>query len=228
MAAESITATKACTKCKAIKPVSDFYPSKTLKSGYRSRCKACELEGGAEKAKAWYEANKERAAEARKRWARENKERVRDVRRLYVSREKERIAEIKRRYKERNRDRINERARELYRLNPTPRRDARKRYDAKNPHVRRTITRNRRALRQDVYGRLKADIEGRLLQRQRWKCVACGGCLRKMKFEIDHIVPIARGGTNEESNLQALCVGCNRAKSSKDPIDFMQQRGFLL
>lgn len=32
---------KLCTKCKAIKPVKDFYKSTYLKSGYASQCKAC-------------------------------------------------------------------------------------------------------------------------------------------------------------------------------------------
>lgn len=40
--------------------------------------------------------------------------------------------------------------------------------------------------------------------------------------------PLARGGTNQRTNLQLLCPPCNLSKSAKDPIDFMQSRGFLL
>ena len=42
------------------------------------------------------------------------------------------------------------------------------------------------------------------------------------------IKPLARGGTNQRTNLQLLCPPCNLSKSAKDPIDFMQSRGFLL
>jgi len=47
-------------------------------------------------------------------------------------------------------------------------------------------------------------------------------------IEVDHIYPIALGGTNEGSNLQLLCRFCNRSKGAKHPVDYMQKRGFLL
>ena len=48
----------------------------------------------------------------------------------------------------------------------------------------------------------------------------CGYCLfseiySPSIFQIDHIIPIAEGGTNEEENLWLLCEPCNRAKSNK-------------
>ena len=37
---------------------------------------------------------------------------------------------------------------------------------------------------------------------------------RKVPGEhVDHIVPLARGGTNEESNLQTLCAACHSRKT---------------
>ena len=48
----------------------------------------------------------------------------------------------------------------------------------------------------------------------------CGYCLRPQKLvmarlEIDHIIPIAKGGTNDEANLWLACPLCNGHKSSK-------------
>lgn len=37
--------------------------------------------------------------------------------------------------------------------------------------------------------------------------------------EIDHIVPVSKGGGNEASNLQVLCQECNRAKTDTVPGD---------
>jgi 5-methylcytosine-specific restriction endonuclease McrA len=34
--------------------------------------------------------------------------------------------------------------------------------------------------------------------------------------EVDHIVPKAKGGTDSECNLQAICEPCHRAKSIAD------------
>ncbi len=43
----------------------------------------------------------------------------------------------------------------------------------------------------------------------------CRKCRRAIKLEMDHIVPVSKGGKTEESNLQTLCRPCNRAKSKK-------------
>ena len=43
----------------------------------------------------------------------------------------------------------------------------------------------------------------------------CRRCRRAINLEMDHIVPVSKGGKTEESNLQTLCRRCNRAKSRK-------------
>lgn len=66
-----------------------------------------------------------------------------------------------------------------------------------------------------------------LLAQQKNRCAICRIVLRK-GFHLDHVMPIALGGTNEKTNFQCLCRACNLSKSKKHPIDFMQERGFLL
>lgn len=36
------------------------------------------------------------------------------------------------------------------------------------------------------------------------------------KTELDHIVNVARGGTDDESNLQSLCVPCHKKKTQQE------------
>ncbi|NYZ78708.1 HNH endonuclease [Candidatus Micrarchaeota archaeon] len=46
----------------------------------------------------------------------------------------------------------------------------------------------------------------------------CAICRRETEFydgDIDHIKPLAKGGTNSPSNLQWLCHRCNKLKGSK-------------
>jgi len=43
----------------------------------------------------------------------------------------------------------------------------------------------------------------------------CRICYRAINLQIDHIVPVSKGGTSEESNLQTLCGRCNRRKWKK-------------
>ena len=48
---------------------------------------------------------------------------------------------------------------------------------------------------------------------QKWRCALCKSLLNET-YEIDHIKPLFKGGTNSESNLQALCKRCHTMKSA--------------
>jgi len=37
-----------------------------------------------------------------------------------------------------------------------------------------------------------------------------------MELELDHIVNVAQGGNDEESNLQSLCVPCHKEKTLRE------------
>jgi hypothetical protein len=43
----------------------------------------------------------------------------------------------------------------------------------------------------------------------------CRRCRRSINLEMDHIVPVSKGGKTEEANLQVLCRRCNRSKCRK-------------
>lgn len=43
---------------------------------------------------------------------------------------------------------------------------------------------------------------------QKWKCAKCQELL-DFTYEIDHIKPLYKGGSNEMKNLRALCRGCH-------------------
>lgn len=54
--------------------------------------------------------------------------------------------------------------------------------------------------------------------RDNFTCCSCGNSIRlepNLLLEIDHIIPVAKGGCTVEENLQTLCWKCNRAKSDK-------------
>lgn len=57
-----------------------------------------------------------------------------------------------------------------------------------------------------------------ILSRDNYTCCNCGNSIQKepnLLLEIDHIIPVSKGGRTEEGNLQTLCWRCNRAKSNK-------------
>lgn len=51
-----------------------------------------------------------------------------------------------------------------------------------------------------------------VLEKYKHKCNQCGS---KERLEIDHIKPVVRGGETIYSNLQVLCITCNRKKGGK-------------
>ena len=53
----------------------------------------------------------------------------------------------------------------------------------------------------------------RVWERDRGACVKCGS---QQGLQVDHIVPVARGGGCEEENLRLLCGGCNVREGVKE------------
>lgn len=61
-------------------------------------------------------------------------------------------------------------------------------------------------------------LREKIKKRDNYTCCRCGACLKDephLLLEIDHIIPISKGGTTVESNLQTLCWKCNRNKGTK-------------
>ena len=59
-------------------------------------------------------------------------------------------------------------------------------------------------------------------------CHYCGTTLHPLRdFTVDHVVPVARGGTNDPSNLVASCLLCNISKGIREaPVRPASRRAF--
>ncbi|WP_373432209.1 HNH endonuclease [Streptomyces afghaniensis] len=56
-------------------------------------------------------------------------------------------------------------------------------------------------------------VRPRALVRDGFSCVRCGA---RERLEVDHVVPIAKGGTWTLGNAQTLCHDCHKEKSAED------------
>lgn len=99
-----------------------------------------------------------------------------------------------------------------------------RRYRKENPHRVREFSMTRK----DKMGKSlpKGTIQ-RIGDAQRWKCAICYVHV-KNGYHADHIMPLKLGGEHEPGNIQILCQTCNVRKNAKHPIQYMQERGFLL
>jgi len=118
-------------------------------------------------------------------------------------------------------------AQAAYRLkNSAKTKAATAKWRAENPEAVLFFTQTRRFKLADG-GKLSRGLSARLFASQKGLCVCCKRPLGK-NYQLDHIVPLALGGTNVDANIQLLLPLCNQQKNAKHPIDFMQSRGFLL
>lgn len=81
-------------------------------------------------------------------------------------------------------------------------------------YAKRTRTGHSRTQRSAMTNDLREAIK----KRDNYTCCICGNSVFKepnLLLEVDHIIPVSRGGKTEASNLQTLCWRCNRQKSNK-------------
>lgn len=62
-----------------------------------------------------------------------------------------------------------------------------------------------------------------VLSRDQQACVYCTTALSEENFVLDHLVPVAKGGTNRKHNLVAACEVCNRRRGESDPVYFLRE-----
>lgn len=67
----------------------------------------------------------------------------------------------------------------------------------------------------NISGKVKEFV----FRRDQGKCVYCGST---ENLEFDHVIPITKGGSNSERNIQLTCFECNRAKFNYLDDDFLK------
>lgn len=72
------------------------------------------------------------------------------------------------------------------------------------------LTETQLNLKDPKYKTIGVTRKERIKKRDDFKCVKCGS---EEKLEVDHIVPLFKGGKNIDENLQTLCKKCHQEKS---------------
>lgn len=149
--------------------------------------------------RAYREANREKNRSSAREWAERNREQSRAINKAWMDANKERRSEYNKKWRAENKERVREmeaRFREKY---PD-------RYKAKN-----RAQRLRRKLGMDATGQEWCQII--LLD----PCGFCGG----PSSDVEHIIPIARGGDSSWENLAPACSPCNAQKATKSLLEYL-------
>lgn len=67
-------------------------------------------------------------------------------------------------------------------------------------------------MREAISKKLRFEI----FKRDEFTCSYCGNTPPKVVLEVDHIIPVCKGGTNTEDNLTTSCFDCNRGKGGNE------------
>ena len=172
-----------------------------------------------EKEQEWREKNKDWVAERAKLYRIKNRDRIKLNKKIYNEKNKERLSRQNKEYKKRhyehakiiqkkwvinNRDRVRFLARERYRKNPE-----------KMKQINRALKYSRKRAGKLLLSTIQLVYEDNI---KKYGTLTCYLCKKPIVFGFDnleHKLPISRGGLNEYNNLAVACRNCNFSKGRK-------------
>lgn len=90
-------------------------------------------------------------------------------------------------------------------------------HQGRGPTTWRTVATGRLDTgRQDVTN-ISKRLRFEVFRRDNHACRYCGATAPEAKLTIDHVLPVALGGTHEPGNLVTACSDCNSGKSAASP-----------
>ena len=197
--------TKTCAKCGRELPATAefFYVRKSDGGRLREACKECVLA---------------KCASYRAEHAEAISERRKVLRNARRSAHREEFNARRALYREQHKDRLNAANRRRYAANPA--KECARKHLAFVAHPEKYLawTRNYRARALAALGSHTAEDIAQQFERQSGLCYWCGQ--KVGRYHVDHVIPLAKGGSNGPENLVIACASCNHSKGAKLPHEF--------
>ena len=209
-----------CMGCGDVRSADEFHRDKQKRSGLYPRCKAClapylqsecVLARKLEAAKRWQKENPERAQARSRRWREANPEKVRARARAQYAADLEKSRAQRRAYYARNLERSRAKSRQ-----------AARRYYKLNREVVLARVHERRVLTDGIGRTFTAEEIWQMMESQDHLCAYCEIPLFG-SYEVEHMTPLSRGGSNDWTNLCISCVSCNRRKQALTVEEFFER-----
>lgn len=192
--------------------------------------------------KVWLAKNKDRVRQAKRAWREANRDKIREQQRAGYAANPEKYRAKSRANNAKDPQRHRDDAKRYNALHAEERKAYYRRYAAENPEKRaatikacRTAKPEKyRALRKAYFHRRRARLlascspgvspaDWQVLVRRFGGCCAyCGGS----GCEVDHIVPVSKGGRDEIQNVLPACRRCNASKGNRDLGEWLARKGY--
>jgi hypothetical protein len=209
-----------CIKCLANKTIDDFAPSKINKSGHRYECRDCQRAYMAQ----W---RKKRMAQivnvvpvkecSKCGFTKASNEFYKSsvLKSGLTSACKQCLLSVSKLYRTKNAEKIHAKVRQWHKENPEAVKRIKRNWNYRNKDsVRQNVLRRRALLKANGVFEVRKKFLRRLYDSS---CVVCNSIV---DIQADHIVPLSRGGTHSEGNLQPLCQKCNYTKHHRTMMEW--------
>lgn len=201
---------KRCSCCKQVKCHGSFNRDKSRKDGMQVYCLTCKSAKNAksrqnnpEHHRAYEQARgkTEDRREYQRAWHQNRPEYNKTYHKMYANKNHDRLEA----YKEANRHRF---------------RDWFRNYVRTHREQRAINEANRRTRKELMGGSFTAQQWRELKARYNYTCLCCGRQEPEIRLTADHVIPLSRGGSNDISNIQPLCLSCNSSKGARRITDY--------
>lgn len=203
---------KFCAKCKQLKDDSAFSKDKSSKDGLCCKCKDCY--------KDYYNEHRSAILEYGRQYKKTDK--YADYRKQYTEKHPgvERMRSS--RYYHKNRDAVLEKKRVDNINRPEHYRNQRRKSYLKDTRAAYERAKRRRLRKLSAPGSHTRSQWIKLCQFYDHRCLCCGRQEPEIKLTADHVVPLARGGSDNIANIQPLCSVCNSRKHART-VDYRKE-----
>jgi hypothetical protein len=175
-----------CSDCKEWLAITEFYSNPANKNGIHSQCKKCSYKRSRNAYLTNKNGTRDKSHEAKRKQRQASLEKYREIDRRYAASHREEKSKYDYEY---------------YRSNP------------KRAQSQKAAERRRRVAMFNATGNHTEEEWQALKSYYMDQCLCCGDVPEKLSK--DHVIPISRGGSDDISNIQPLCLSCNKSKQTK-------------
>jgi 5-methylcytosine-specific restriction endonuclease McrA len=223
---------KACSRCGEVKILTDYHKRSASADGLTSDCRVCNnaacakyraanREARLTYARKYFQDNREQVLSRKKKYRAENPDYSSD----YREKHKEALSAYNKEYSKKNKEAINAHRRSYYAENREAFNARERKYRKDNPHIGSAIKNRRRASK--LNNGVEKYTELQVLETYGTDCHIChwpvdmsaprrsGDPGWETGLQIDHVIPISKGGSDTLSNVRPSHAYCNNSKGAR-------------